>query len=165
MLVIQLLGLIAFFFLLVGFWSKTKDQILVMHLLANSIYSIHYFLLKAYSGASVCILVVLSDLLLRNKTDKKALIRHGIVFSILFLISGMITYTNNGLLSLFPNIAAIFTMYLLSKEDANDVRLGMVFVSLMWSTYGFVVKSYVVGITEFILAISNTMAYIKYKKG
>ncbi len=162
MLIIQLLGLIAFIFLLVGFWADSKYKILIMHLIANFIYSIHYFMLGAYSGAGVCITVVISDFFLRNKTVKKSLICHGVIFSFLFLLIGMLTYTN--VLSLIPNIAAIFTMYLLSKEDANEVRLGMIFVSLMWTIYGFVVGSYVVSITELILAISNTVAYNKYKK-
>ncbi|MDD2519199.1 MAG: YgjV family protein [Bacilli bacterium] len=162
MVVIQLIGIVAFVFLLIGFWSKSKNKILLMHLIANFIYSFHYFLLDAYMGSSVCAVMVVSDFFLLNKTDKKKLKRHGIIFSMIFLIVGMLNFT--GYLSLMPVIGAIFAMYLLLKDDANEVRLGMVFASLMWSVYGLAVKSYVVATTETILAISNTVAYNKYKK-
>lgn len=162
MLGIQALGLIAFLILIIGFWAESKYTIIMMHLMANFLYAIHYFLLGAISGGCVCTLVVISDFFLRNKTDEKALKRHGIIFSLIFLMTGLITGTS--VLSLIPVIAAIFTMYLLSKEDANEVRLGMVFVALMWSAYGFIVKSYVVFVTELIFAISNVNAYNKYKK-
>ncbi|MFA5603377.1 MAG: YgjV family protein [Bacilli bacterium] len=162
MVVIQLIGLVAFFFLLFGFWAKSKNTILVMHLIANLIYSVHYFLLDAYMGSAICVVVVISDFFLINKTDKKKIKRHGIIFSMFFLIVGMLNFT--GYLSLIPVVGAIFTMYLLLKDDANEVRLGMVFASLMWIVYGLAVKSYVVAITESILSISNTIAYNKYKK-
>lgn len=162
MVVIQIIGLVAFFFLVFGFWAKSKNVILVMHLIANLIFVIHYFLLDAYMGSSVCAVVVISDFFLINKTDKKKLKRHGIIFSTIFLIVGMLNFS--GYLSLIPVVGAIFAMYLLLKDDANELRLGMVFAALMWVVYGLAVKSYVVAITETILAISNAIAYNKYKK-
>ncbi|MDD2434765.1 MAG: YgjV family protein [Bacilli bacterium] len=162
MLYIQLLGVLAFVFLLVGFWLKSKNGILMMHLLANAVFAVHYFLLGAISGGSICTVVVFSDFFLRNKKSDKEMKRHGIIFSILFLLVGLLTASNA--LTSIPIIAAIFTMYLLLKGEANDIRLGMVFVSLMWAFYAYTVGSYSVLITEVILAISNTFAYNKYKK-
>ena len=162
MLEAQIVGILAFLMVILASFSSSKQKIVVTHLIANVFYSLHYFLLGAVSGGSVCLVVVVSDFLLKNDKSKKELKKHSFIFTFLFLLVGIITGTN--ILSLIPVITAIFTMYLLFKEDANEVRLGMVFVSLMWLLYGFIIKSYVICITEFILAISSMIAYNKYKK-
>ncbi len=133
-----------------------------MHMIANALYATNYFLLGATSGGSICVVVVVSDFLLCNKTKDKDITRHGIIFSIIFILVGL--FVSNSIITSIPIIAAIFTMYLLLKGDANEIRLGIVFVSLMWAIYALTVKSYSVMVTEMILAISNTIAYNKYKE-
>ncbi len=158
----QVVGFLAFLIVTLGFWADSKYKIIITHLIANLFYALHYFLLGAVSGGSICLVVVVSDFLLRKKKSKHDLRQHSLFFTIIFLLVAIITGTN--FISLIPVIAAIFTMYLLLKDDANEVRLGMIFVSLMWLLYGLFIKSYIILITEFILALSSLLAYNKYKK-
>ncbi len=157
MLWAQLIGLIGFTFLLVSFWFKQKKQIIFVQIIANGFLAIHYYMLNAMSGGIICLITVIRNIFLYDKKDKKTVVFYGIIFSMIYVLIGMIMY--DGIVSLIPTIATIFFTYLLLKEDPNDIRLGTILVSIMWVVYNVFVDSYVGVINEVILIVSTFAAY------
>lgn len=70
---IQLLGLLAWLLLLISYYRKDTNRILLLQVIATILYCVHYLLLNAYSGLFICLVEVICDFLY-YKTDKDELI-------------------------------------------------------------------------------------------
>lgn len=160
MIYIQLIGVLAFCILVLSFYRKTITEILVFQTTASFIYTVHYLLLGALTGAYVCVISIIRNIvLLKFNVNKKVLC------IILFAIYAIIAYLfYEGLYSLMPMAAnSIYLIYLV-KDDKKKLLEGQVICSLIWALYGVFVLSYSEIITQTILVLSTLIQLRKMRK-
>ena len=58
---VQLLGLLAWLVLLLSYYRKDTNRILIFQIIATILYCAHYFLLGAFSGLFICVVDVVCD--------------------------------------------------------------------------------------------------------
>lgn len=146
---VQLLDLLAWGFLVLSYYRKDTNRILIFHLVATALYCLHYYLLGAYSGVVICGLEIIRDLLY-YKTDKDDFIFF--VSFIVYLIGSI--FTVKSIKDLLPIGASIVDGYSLTKSKKIVVLGGIISYSI-WVIYNIYVKSYTGIITDGIVVISN----------
>lgn len=148
-MIIQLIGFLAFVFLFISYFVKNKDNILLFQFISYIIFSFHYLLLGAFTGAAMEIGCAGSSILSFEKVKNKKL--YTIIFIILYLIIGIFTY--DAIYSIIPIISNIIMVYALFYGDEFKVRLAGVINSIGWMLYSFFVHSYSTFICNIILLI------------
>lgn len=154
----QIFALLSSICLLLSFWQRKRKQILHFQVLDSLFDIIQYLLLGAYTGSLISLLGSLRAYAF-SKTNNTLWL---ILFLILYIIASIFTY--NGLISLFPLMAALtYTLVVWNKKEKN-IRLFSILVFLLWFIYDILVGAYVSSITDSILILSNIIAYYKLDK-
>lgn len=151
---IQIIGIIAWLFILMGYRQKNTDMILAFHIVAVAFFAVHYLLLEAYSGFIICIFELIRDYLY-YKTDKDKYI---FLYSLLFYIMASF-FIYDGILTLFPLFASLIDGFFLTKHKKVAVA-GAIIVYIIWFIYDLFVKSYSGMFADIIVVISNLLILI-----
>jgi hypothetical protein len=146
---IQLIGVVAWFFIFISFYRKNTDKILIFQVIASILYCFHYYFLDAYSGLLMCALSAVFDFAY-YKTDKDKYLY--LVSIPLRIICGLLFYKS--IIDILPIIASLLDGYILTKEKRVVVIGGIIYYSL-WIVYNIFVASYSGVVTDLILVISN----------
>lgn len=155
---IQLIGLLAWLILFSSYYRKDTNKILLFHIIAMLIYSIHYFLLEAYSGLFICIVELICDFLY-YKTDKDNYIY---IISIPFrILGGIISY--KVIIDILPVISSLIDGYSLTKKKEKVVSFAIISF-VLWIIYDLSVGSWSCAITDALVVISNISIIIYTKK-
>ena len=62
-LLIQILGIIAWVFLILSYHRKDTNKIIIFQIVGNILYCIHYLLLGAYGGLFICFFEIILPIL------------------------------------------------------------------------------------------------------
>ena len=154
LLVIQLVGFFGWIIMISSYYRKEVNQVLLFHMIATMLFSIHYYLLGAYSGLFICLVEVVRDFLY-YKTDKD-----NYIFAIslaLCSISGLICIKN--VVDYLPIIASLIDGYTLSKKK-KVVVIGAIVSYSMWIVYNFFVGSIAGIFTDGVIVISNLIILV-----
>lgn len=151
---VQLLGFLAWIVLVLSYYRKNTNKILIYHILANILYCIHYWMLNAYSGFFICLIEIIFDYGY-YKTDKDKYIY---ITSIpIRILCGLINYKS--LIDILPIIASLVDGYTLTKKK-KTVIIGAIISYSLWVIYDLFVLSYTGAITNTILVLSNLFILI-----
>ena len=110
-ILIQLIGLLAGIILILSYFRKDTNKVLLFHIISNSLDTIHYLLLGAYSGAFVYLLEGTRDTLY-YKTNKDKYIF--IISAILYLSISF--FTVRAWIDYLPILASLIDGYTLTLE-------------------------------------------------
>lgn len=161
-IIIQLIGALAFVFLMWSYYKKEKIKILYMQILASIIFTIHYYLLSGITGA-ICnfINVIILILIYLFEIKEKKKISLILVLIPIFTFVCFISWEN--IFSIFPIIATVLasTSFLCNKE--TNIRIIGIINCICWIVYGFIYLSYPGIIFNTITVITTTIALIKNK--
>lgn len=160
-LIIQALGLCAFFCTTVSYWGKSKKKILAIQMIGDFFYVTHYFLLGALTGGLTQVLALFRETSFFFSKTKK---QEKIIFFVLvpiYLLIGCLTSTT--VVQIFPIIASIIYCYTLTMAT-NYVVLGGLIDALYWLFYDIICGSYTGAFADTIIIISNTLSLIHRKK-
>ncbi len=146
---IQILGFVAWIILLLSYYGKDTNRILIFQVLGTVLFCLHYYLLGAFSGLLICVLEVIRDYSY-YKTDKDNHIFIGSI--IVYIVCSIITYTS--ILDLFPYVASTIDGFFLTKKR-KIVVFGAMVTYTLWFIYDLYAKSYSGAITDMIIIISN----------
>jgi len=146
---IQILGFLAWILLVLSYYRKDTNRILVFQIISTALFCIHYFLLGAYSGLLICILEVIRDSAY-YWTDKDNYIFFGSV--IVYIICSIVTFTT--IVDLFPYFASLIDGFFLTKKR-RIVVFGAIVTYTLWFIYDMYALSYSGAITDAIIIISN----------
>ena len=155
---IQLIGLVAWLFLVTSYYRKDTNRILVFQIIATFLYCVHYYLLGAYSGLYICVFEVVRDYLY-YKTDADEKIYFGT--TPLYIFFAYISYTV--IFDLLPIASSLIDGYSLTKKRDRVVFWAVVSYT-SWVIYDLCVMSYSCAITDSIVAISNISILVREKK-
>lgn len=157
MFYIQLIGILAFCVVLLSFYKKNANTIIAYQVVSNFAYTVHYFLLGAFSGAFISLIGIFRNIFLLKFNKSKKII--AIIIITMYLLVTIIFYEN--FYSLFPMIANSQYLIAMIKGTKKSILIGALISSIMWLSYGIFVHSYASIITESMLLISNIIQLIK----
>ena len=161
--IVQLIGAIAFIFLIWSHQKKKKIEILVLQIISAIIFSIHYYFLSA-TTAVLCNIIncfVFFLIYFYEKKNKNKLSLFVIMIPLLIVIS-LISW--DGISSILPIIASIIVLIGFLLNNENDIRLIGIISSLCWLIYGIIYISYSTIIFNAVTIITTTIALIRNKK-
>ena len=121
---------------------------------------VHYILLGAYSGCITKILAILRDTIIIKKEKYTKLSSNFVVliFLIIYIISGIFTYTN--IWSIFCILAAVIYIIKVWNGDEKTVKETAFFCYFLWLIYNVSVYS-VAGIVSNVVSIISTFIAMK----
>src|SRR5574344_28060 len=143
MLYIQLIGFIAFIFVVISYQKKTREGILATQIISNTLYSAHYYLLNALGGYIITVI--------------------NLARSFVFILKDKYKWLNNGII-LFTFITAIIYTVMLWQGNAKEIRISATINESLWLIYNFHVLSYAGIIGSVVIIITDLIAIIRYRK-
>ena len=148
-ILIQLIGILAWFMLGVSYYRKDTNRILVFQIIGTFLYCVHYGLLGAWSGLFICACETLFDFGY-YKTDKDNYIYMASIP--IRIIGGLFGFQT--LVDILPITASLTDGYSLTKKK-KVVVAGAVISYTMWVIYDIFVMSYSGAITDGLIVLSN----------
>ncbi len=160
----QICGLIALVLTVVSVQFKTKEKIVMCFVFANLVVTIQFFLLNAITGAIISIINTIRCIVFYyyKKKDKKPSLMILLIFEIVAVISGIISWQN--IWSIIPIIVTVIYTYGLWQDDVKVIRITTAVVGLGWAIYNGIVMAYVGAIQEFSQFVSATIALVRNKE-
>lgn len=156
--IIQLIGIIAWLLILLSYYRKNTNKIIIFQIISNVLWCAHYFFLGAYSGLLICLFEILRDTLY-YKTDIDNYIFLGSIP--VYTIYGIVTYS--GITELLPLFSSVIDGFTLTKKK-KIVVLGAVISYTLWVIYDLAVQSYSGALTDGIVCLSN-ISILFFNKG
>ena len=160
----QVIGFIALSFMCLSYQKNNKKDFLFIQILANIFYGLQYFLLNAISALASNIVSIIKTIVFFKfeKNNKTIPVTVLLIFEILILISGIVTYKD--IFSIIPIfIACIYTYGTWQKNLKLTYSIGII-SAILWIFYNFIVGAYVALIGSFIELFSSIIGIIKLFK-
>ena len=148
-ILVQAIGIVAWLMLILSYYRKNTNKILVFQIIGTILYCVHYGLLGAYSGLFICAFETIFDFGY-YKTDKDKYIY--IVSIPVRILGGLFSFKIWA--DILPIIASLVDGYTLTKNK-KIVVIGAVISYTLWVIYDLFVKSYSGAITDGLVVLSN----------
>lgn len=160
----QICGVITLILTVISVQFKTKEKIVMCFIWANLVVAIQYFLLGAITGAIISIINAIRCIVFYfyKKKDKKPSVIVLIIFEIVAVISGIISWQN--MWSLIPIIVTIIYTYGLWQDDITIVRITTGIAGFGWTIYNIVVRAYIGALQEIAQLISSIISLYRNKE-
>lgn len=157
----QFLSGIAIIINIISIQQKEKRKILFLFVLANLLFSIHFLLLKGYSGAvTCCIATVQTSISYYYETKQKVFPKVFIpIYIAVSILCGLFSYRTY--FDLLPILCSIIYVFSIMQTKVKQIRLFTLFKVAVWVIYDFSVGAYIAGINDLILTISTMIAIIR----
>ncbi len=159
-IIAQAIGIIALCCAMISFQQKEHKKIMLFQVMASSLFAVHFFMLKAYTGSILNVLSLFRSGIFYFKDKKWA--SHPIwtyIFCILFALSTAFTW--EGAISLLPLAGCIFMTISFNLKSPKLVRIFSSPSSLCWIIYNFISGSWAGVITELFNLGSIVVGYIR----
>ena len=156
----QLVGFAAFVCAVLSFQRRTHKGIVALQLTSNILFTMHFCLLGAYTGAVLNGIAAVRAGVFVNKGKKWAdNFIWFIVFCALSIAAGILTW--DGVSSILPILGMICTTIAYWLKTPKYVRMAAFPSSPLWLVYNIVNNSYGGVITEIVNMISIIIAMIR----
>lgn len=156
----QIIGFVAMAIIVASYQQKSHKNILTFQMVSGLLFTVHYIMLGAYTGAVMNLLGAVRSLVYSNRGKKwSSSILWPICFSIAFLISGILTWDN--VFSVFPLIAMLMSSVVLWIEQPKINRILSLPTSSCWLIYNIKTLSYPGIITEIFVLSSIIIGIIR----
>lgn len=160
-IVTQIIGIAAMFFSVFSFQMNKHKHIMLMQILATTLFGLQYFLLGAYTGMAVDIVATARGIVFYNRDKKWANSRWWIaVFAVLFVISGIFTW--QGPTSIFVTAAMVLNTFSFSFTNPKSVRSTILVSSPLMLVYNIITGSIGGVINEVCVEISSVVGLLRY---
>lgn len=154
---INIIGVIAFLFLCIGFNQKSVKDILKFKLAGDIAWSIHYFLLGAYTGMAANLVNMTREIFfLKMKKQSTYLL---VIFTLLTWLMSFVTW--GGWFSILPSLASTFAVFSFWQKNVSVTRAIGLLNNAIVLTYAIFARSYMGIIAEITVAISIIYSLIK----
>lgn len=160
----QLCGAIALVLTVISVQFKTKEQIVMCSVFANIVVAIQFFLLNAITGAIISVINTIRCIIFYyyKKKDKKPSLLVLVIFEIIAIISGIISWQN--IWSIIPVIVTVVYTYGLWQDNVTVIRITTGIAGFGWSVYNLIVRAYVGAIQEISQLVSAIISIIRNNK-
>lgn len=156
----QIIGFVAMGIIVASYQQKSHKNILTFQMVSGLLFTVHYILLSAYTGAVMNLLGAFRSLVYANRGKKWASsVIWPTIFGVGFLISGILTW--DSIFSVFPLIAMLMSSIVLWIEQPKINRIFSLPTSTCWLIYNIKTLSYPGIITEIFVLISIIIGIIR----
>ena len=146
--------------IVISYQQKSHKNILTLQMVSGLLFTVHYLMLGAYTGAIMNLLGAFRSLVYSNRRKYWASSKiWPIGFSVAFLISGILTWDN--VFSVFPLIAMLMSSVVLWIEQPKINRMLSLPTSTCWLIYNIKTVSYPGIITEIFVLSSIVIGIIR----
>ncbi len=160
----QFFGLCALVLLFMSYQNNRKVRFLFIQIFSGIFYFLQYFFLSAFSAAGSSVISILKTLIFLNyeKKNRKIPIYILIVFEIIFLLLGILTYQN--IFSLMPIFIALSYTYGTWQKNLKVTYAIGIMAATIWIIYNFIVLAYISVIGSFVELIASIIGLKKLMK-
>lgn len=160
-IVIQIIGIAAMLFSVFSFQMNKHKHIMIMQILATTLFGLQYFLLGAYTGMAVDIVATLRGIVFYHRDKEWAKSNIWIaVFIIMFILSGFLTW--QGPSSLLMTSAMILNTFSFSFTKPKLVRSTILISSPLVLIYNILTESIGGIINEVCVELSSIIGLLRY---
>lgn len=150
----QLIGFVAWLFLVVSYWRKKENDVLILHGISCIFFAFHYYLLGAMSGLYVVLFETIRDFTYYKVDDDLKYFYYSIPVYILIAI-----FNFDGVMSILPLLASMVDGFSLTRKKKFMVIGGLISY-MFWFIYDFFCGSYAGMLTNLILLVSNVLVLV-----
>lgn len=145
------------------YWQKNREKMLFAKLFADIVWTAHYGLLGAMTGAVTCGISILRETVFLNKKHRWA---QSNLWLILFaaVSAGFGIAGWNNIINIFPIIASILSVISFAIGKPSLSRILQIVISVLFLGYDIYVMSYAGMINEFCTLTSVGIALIYFKR-
>ena len=155
----HIFGLFGFIFFTGSIQVKQKNNLLIFQLIANTLYTVSYFMLGAFSAVLTNIINIIRCIVFSVFDKKKS-----ILISLIFLTLLIIPFVYNSLFDLLPIIITIIYIVSTWQNDMKIVRIFFVVAAFLWIIYNLYVGAIIPLIGNVFEIISGVLSLIRFKK-
>jgi len=155
---IQVIGFIAWLFLLFSYYRKKSNNIIIFQIIGNILFMLHYYLLNAFSGLLLC----LCDFVFDTgyvKVNNKLLVY--LISIPIRVICGFMFYSS--IIDVLPIVASLIEGYSLTCNK-KIIVIGGIITYILWFMYDVLVISLSGAISDMIIIVSNIIILINIFK-
>ena len=169
--VAQIIGIFGLAFNALSFQQKNKRTLILFQLCGGFLFSIHFFMLGAYTGFLLNALCVFRAIVYSRRNLKpKAIMIWLYVFTILYFVSYALTFTVfnveitlfNAIIEFVPIIGMCFVTISFGMTSAGKIRAFSTINSCSWLVYNIVHSSIGGMVCEILSLISIVIGIIRY---
>ena len=158
----QIIGFIGLALIVSAYQFNNSKTINLFYIFSGIFFTIHFYMLGAYTGALINLLSSLSCIIFNFRGEKKwaSTAFWPILFSALGIVLGIFTWEN--FLSLLPMVSFCFSRASLFCRNATLTRLLMFPASILFWIYNFANASFSGVLTESIVLVIAIVAVIRF---
>lgn len=159
----QIIGLLAIICWVMSIQQKNKEKILMNQMFANTLYTIQYVLLGAYSASAMNITSAIRSLVFYNdeKKHKQSKLTGSILIAAIIII-GIITYSSP--ISTIPILITIAYTYSVWQSNLKITRIIFIIAAIIWIYYNLKVGAYVSIVGNILEIISGIISIKRFHK-
>jgi hypothetical protein len=156
----QIIGFFALAFSVIAFQIDRRKTILFFLALGNLLWSAHFFLLGAYTGAAMNSLAIVRNYFFITQRSR---FKRDYLPAVFIVIFGLATFaTWDGIISLLPFFGMCFGTVAFWQRKTKIIRLLSIISPPIWFTYNFINNSYAGMLVEVFVFSSICIAIIRY---
>ena len=160
-IIAQIIGIAALSCSVISFQQKTHKFILMLQLIANALFVLHFALLGAYTGAILNAIAMIRAIVFVNKDKAWAKnIAWLILFCVVSVATGVFTW-DDSIISILPVLGMLFTTVAFWIKNPKYVRMVAFPSSPLWLIYNINCSAWGGVATEVINIISIIIAMIR----
>lgn len=145
----------------VSFQNNKHNNIVLMKVCTDLMFTLQYLLLGAYSGAVMDMVGIVRNLILmRAANDRKKQIIATLVFVFILTGAGILTWA--GPVSLLAIIGKIFTTVAFGFRNPKILRALTIPSCILWAIYDALTGSFAGVLYEMLGLISIIIAYVRF---
>ncbi len=159
----QFIGIIAFCLAVWSFQQNEHKKIVLLQLLANICFALHFYMIEAYTGALLNLIGAVRSVVFVCKDKKWASSNWWLVFFSLICIAAGV-YTWNGIPSILPIIAMVLTTVAFGIPNPKLTRLVAFPSSPLWLIYNLINQSWGGLATEVFNMLSILIGMMRFDR-
>lgn len=142
------------------FWQKNRERLLFVKLIGDVVWTIHYALIGAWTGAATCGISIVRETVFLNRRHSWARSNLWLVFFIaLSVATGILTW--QGVFNLLPVCASVLSVVSFFIGKPRVSRIFQIFISIMFLLYDIHCLSYA-GIVNEVCTLTSIFISILY---
>ena len=160
----QGIGLIALGFSILAYQSKTKQELLSRQMAGAFVYALHYFLLSAWTGLFMNLIVAVRNWIFGKKNQHAWADNPFWMWFFIALALGTLPFIWEGPISFLPVTGIILGVYSRWQEKISQIRLYTIIGCVLWIPYNLVVRSYSGVLVDIIVIVATFYGIWKHDR-
>ena len=159
----QVILIIAYAILGLGFQKEKKLQILTFSTIYQFLMIMHYSLLSGIAGIIASVIALVRNLIFINN-EKKGKNNPAwilILFCVIAIISTILIYSSVS--DILPCILTLLGIYSYWSINTKIIRIGNLLISICYILYGISLNSWLTIFCELYIIINTIIGYLKYE--